>query len=137
MNGQNFRSDNLLISLHDFGPGLTGHILHSELLRSSIGGDQCRIDGDAGSIVFDFAGDRVLLESRILGRGVCRLDTSGMEWMEAICGSMGDFLIAIEERREPAVSGRRNLATIDTVIAEMESVRSGGRWVDVTRRGIE
>ena len=132
MGGQNFRSDNLFISLHDFGPGLTGHILHSELLRSSAGGNQCRIDGDQGSVVFDFSGDRILLESRALGQGVRRLDTSGMEWMESLCGSMGDFLLSIEERHEPAVSGRRNLATIQTVLAEVESTKSGGAWVGVS-----
>jgi predicted dehydrogenase len=131
MDGQNFRSDGLLVSLHDFGPGLTGHILHSELLRSSVAGDRCRIDGDEGSVVFDFSGEEILLESRRLGRGVCRMDASGMEWAEALCGSMGDFLISIEEGREPAVSGRRNLPTVQTVLAEIESAKSGGRWVGV------
>lgn len=130
MNGQNFRSDNLFISRHDFGPGLTGHILHSELLRSSLGGNQCRIDGDEGSIVFDFEGDNVQLQSNKLGPQVFQIDTSNLEWMEALCGSMGDFLLAIEEGREPTVSGRRNLPTISTVIAEIESVKSGGVWVD-------
>jgi len=131
MKGQNYRSDGLLISHHDFGSGLTGHIIHSELLRSSLAGNQCRIDGDEGSLVFDFAGENILLESRRLGRGVCRLDTSEMKWMEALCGSMGDFLLAIEEDREPSVSGQRNLATIRTVMAEIESARTGGQWVDV------
>ena len=131
MTGQNYRSDNLLISLHDFGPGLTGHILHSELLRSSLSGNRCRIDGDRGSLVFDFSGDEILLESRVLGGEVCRVEASGMEWTEALCGSMGDFLISIEEGRDPSVSGRRNLATVDTVLAEMASVERGGAWVDV------
>jgi len=44
---------------------------------------------------------------------------------------MGDFLIAIEEDREPLVSGRRNLATIRTILAEDESAKVGGRWVVV------
>jgi predicted dehydrogenase len=131
MTGQNYRSDNLLVSLHDFGPGLTGHILHSELLRSSLADNQCRIDGDLGSLVFDFSGDDILLESRVLGRGICRIDTSGMAWMEALCGSMGDFLLSIEQGREPSVSGRSNLATVETVLAEMASVERGGAWVDV------
>ncbi|HUT00906.1 MAG TPA: Gfo/Idh/MocA family oxidoreductase, partial [Phycisphaerae bacterium] len=48
MDGQNFRSDNLLVSVVDFGEGLTGHILHSELLRSSMTASPCRVDGDAG-----------------------------------------------------------------------------------------
>jgi predicted dehydrogenase len=133
MNGQNFKSDNLFVSLHDYGPGLTGHIVHSELLRSSLGGNRCRIDGDRGSLVFDFSGDQMLLESHKLGSRVHRLRTSDTEWKEALCGSMGDFLLALEEEREPSVSGRRNLATVNTVIAEMESVKAGGKWIDVSR----
>jgi predicted dehydrogenase len=131
MNGQNFRSDNLLLSVHDFGNNLTGHIVHSELLRSSLVGSRCRIDGDEGSLVFDFEGKEILLDSKRLNRGVCSLDTSGMEHLEALCGSMGDMLIAIEEGREPEVSGRRNLATIQTVMAEIESAKAGGKWVSV------
>jgi len=42
---------------------------------------------------------------------------------------MGNFLMALEEDREPMVSGRSNLVTIRTVVAEDESARSGGRWV--------
>jgi predicted dehydrogenase len=133
MTGQNFRSDNLLQSLHDFGDGLTGHILHSELLRSSLGGDNCRIDGDEGSLVFDFEGERILLDSRKLGHKIHKIDTSGMVWMEPLCGSMGDFLLAIEEDRPPSVSGRNNLATMNTVLAEMDSAKSGGNWVSVSR----
>jgi predicted dehydrogenase len=134
MKGQNYRSDNLLFSTHDFGPGLTGHIVHSELVRSSLVGDRCRVDGDAGSVVFDFAGEEILLESARLGHGVRRLDTTGMDWPDALCGSMGDLLLSIEEGREPLVSGRRNLPTVRTVFAEIESARDGGSWVDVDGR---
>jgi predicted dehydrogenase len=128
--GQNFRSDSLLLSRHDFGDDLTGHILHSELLRSSLEGDTCRIDGDEGSLVFDFAGERMVLDSRKLGQPV-RIDTSAMTWREALCGSMGDLLLAIEERREPAISGRDNLITMATVLAEIESAKSAGDWTVV------
>ena len=130
MNDQNFLSDNLLLVVADFGEGLTGHILHSELLRSSLDGVQCRVDGDKGSLVFDF-NSTLTLESSILGKGVCTLDTSGLNYVSSHCGSMGDFLIAIEEDREPLVSGRRNLATIRTILAEDESAKVGGRWVVV------
>lgn len=128
---QNFASDNLFVSVSEFSSGTTGHILHTELLRSSLGGNRCRIDGDQGSLIFDFAGKSIALESKILGPGVRMLDTSSLDYLESICGSMGDFLIALEEGREPTVSGRRNLTTIQTVMAEIESVNSGGKWVTV------
>ncbi len=128
MKGQNFMSDNLLVVVADFGEGLTGHLLHSELLRSSLGGVQCRVDGNKGSLTFDFD-NTLMLESSILGKGTLTLDTSGLSFVSSHCGSMGDFLMAIEEDREPLVSGRRNLSTIRTILAEDESAKSGGRWV--------
>ncbi len=126
MNGQNFVSDNLLMVIADFGQGLTGHILHSELLRSHSGGVQCRIDGDKGSLTFDFH-NRLFID---LGEGPILLDTKGLNFVSSHCGSMADFLIAIEEDKEPTVSGRRNLQTIITILAEDESAKSGGKWID-------
>ncbi|HUT35175.1 MAG TPA: Gfo/Idh/MocA family oxidoreductase [Planctomycetota bacterium] len=130
MAGQNFVSDNLLIVLYDFGPGLTGQVLHTELLRSSgaMGGVRCRVDGDKGSVVFDFDG-QLTLDSLVLGGGPRTLDTAGGTYVSSFAGSMGDFLVCIEEGREPLVSARRNLATIRTIFAEDESARSGGCWV--------
>jgi len=128
MNGQNFKSDNLLVVMADFGEGLTGHILHSELLRSNLHSVQCRVDGGKGSLVFDFH-STLVLEASILGKETHTLDTSGLNYISSHSGSMGDFLLAIEEDREPLVSGRRNLATIRTILAEDESARLGGRWV--------
>jgi predicted dehydrogenase len=131
MDGQNFVGDNLLLSFVDFGEGLTGHILHSELLRSSMGSRRCRVDGDEGSLVFELSGNDLTLESERLDRGPVGLDLSGHEPLPSLCGSMGDLLISIEEGREPLVSARRNLVTMRQVLAEEESVRAGGKWVDV------
>jgi predicted dehydrogenase len=128
MMGQNFISDNLLVAIADFGDGLTGHILHTELLRSSLGGVECRIDGSKGSMTFDF-NSSLILDSNVLGKGHCQLDLSGSNFVSSHAGSMSDFLIAIEEDKEPSVSGRRNLATIQTVIAEDKSAKLGGKWV--------
>lgn len=130
MRGQNFRSDNLLAVITDFGEGLTGHVLHSELLRASadMGGVRCRVDGDRGSLVFDF--DRHLtVESAELGGGPRELDVTGLRYASSFAGSMGDFLLAIEEGREPTVSARRNLATVRTFMAEDASARAGGAWM--------
>jgi len=131
MKGQNFKSDNLLVVVADFGAGLTGHILHSELLRSSLGSVQCRADGDKGSLVFDFE-NTLVLESSMLGEEPRTIDTSDLNFVSSHCGSMADILIAIEEDREPLVSGRRNLATIRTILAEDESARLGGKWIAIT-----
>lgn len=128
MKGQNFVSDNWLAVMADFGDSLMGHILHTELLRSSLGGTRCRVDGSEGSIVFDFH-DSLLLESKALGEGVREINGKNLDFPSSWCGTMGDFLIAIEQDREPFVSARRNLATLRTILAEEESARSGSKWV--------
>ncbi len=129
MNGQNFKSDNWLAVLADFGEGLMGHILHTELLRSSLGGTRCRVDGSEGSVVFDFH-DNLLLESKVLGDGIREIKGADLDFPSSWCGTMGDFLISIEDDREPLVSARRNLPTIRTIFAEEQSARSGGKWVE-------
>ena len=128
MTGQNFRSDNLLISLADFGENITGQILHNELLRSSLTSTQCRVDGDEGSVVF--AGD-LLLESKQLGDERYTVTMTETGHVNSMCGTMGDLLLSIEEQREPLVSARRNLATIRHILAEKKSAESGGVWVRV------
>ena len=130
MKGQNFIGDNMLMVITDFGEGVTGHILHHELLHSSLGGLNCRIDGSKGSILFQLWGE-LQMESELLGEGVRKLDTTGLNYQQSWCGTMGDLLISIEENREPLVSGRRNLTTIKTILAEDESARAGGKWIDL------
>ena len=129
MDGQNFVGDGLMLSFIDFGEGLTGHIMHSELLRSSMGSRRCRIDGDGGSMVFDLSGDTLSFESKQMGGGVMTLDMP--ELLRSQCGSMGDLLISVEEGREPMVSPRRNLATMRQVLGEEEAVKQGGVWFDL------
>ena len=68
-----------------------------------------------------------MLESSILGKETRTIEATG--FISSHCGSMGDLLIAIEDDREPLGSGRRNLSTIRTILAEDESARAGGRWV--------
>ena len=129
MVGQNFSSDNLLVSVADYGGGLTGHVLHSELLRSSATLTNCRIDGDDGSLVFDLYGDRLRLQSGQLGQAVYSLDSSGERQLSSFCGPMADLLLSIEEGREPHVSARRNLSTVRHTLAEVKSAQAGGLWV--------
>ncbi len=129
--GQNFRSDNLLTVITDFGEGLTGHVLHSELTRSHMLGQRSRIDGTKGTLMFDF-NENLTIESEELGDGAFQLDATEFDQPGSFAGSMADFLIAIENEREPTVSARRNMVTIRTIVAEDESAKAGGRWVEVT-----
>jgi len=128
MPGQNFVGDNLLCAVTDFGPGLTGHILHHELLRGAKREVRCRVDGNKGSVTFDFD-SRLVVESELLGDQPRSVEVSYAQYEDSFAGTMGDFLLAIEEEREPLVSGRRNLATIRTVLAQAKSAENGGMWV--------
>ena len=131
MTGQNFAADNLLISVADFGDGATGHVVHSELLRSSMTGNRCRVDGDQGSLVFDLWGTGLRLQSTQLGDETLTLDLAGIDLPSSFAGPMGDLLVSIEEGREPQVSARRNLATMRHVLAEHRSAQAGGVWIDL------
>ena len=129
MNGQTFASDMILVSIADFGEGLTGHVLHAELLRSSMTFSRCRVEGDAGSIVFAPWGAGLEFESKELGEGVVSLQVDESAFLSSFCGPMGELLISIEQGRESATSARRNLATMRHVLAEDQSAREGGVWV--------
>ncbi len=130
MNGQNFTGDNMLLSIADFGEGVTGNIVHDELLRSPLGGNPCRVDGDEGSIVFNMSSETLKFTSKQLGDDIYTLDLSKTKLASSFSGPMGDLLISIEQNREPAISARRNLATIRHVVAEDASARAGGIWMD-------
>jgi len=129
MPGQNFVSDNLICALTDFGAGLTGHILHHELLRNPRREVRCRVDGNQGSVTFNFD-SHLVIESELLGDQPRSVEVSYAQYEDSFAGTMGDFLLSIEEGREPSVSGRQNLATIRTVLAQAKSAKNGGMWVE-------
>lgn len=131
MSGQNFRSDNLLLSIADYGGNVTGHITHSELLRSSLGCASCRVDGDAGSIMFDLYTSELTIQCARTGEAPRKLDLAGTRLASSFSGPMGELLISIEEGREPETSARRNLPTIRHVLAEARSARAGGTWMQL------
>lgn len=131
MTGQNFKSDNLLLSIADYGDNVTGHITHSELLRSDLGCARCRVDGDAGSLTFDLYGSNLTIHCERTGRTPCDLDLAGTTMASSFSGPMGDLLIAIEEGREPETSARQNLPTIRHVMAEKRSAGAGGVWTSL------
>jgi predicted dehydrogenase len=126
---QNFKSDGLLISIVDFGTGLTGHILHSELVRSGATGAMCRIDGNAGSLVFPMSGDYLEIYSAKLDGEPARFDLKPLQLSHSMAGSMGNLLLSIEQNREPLVSARRNLATLNAVFSDQKSSEQGGVWM--------
>lgn len=127
--GQDFKSDGLLISVIDFGTGLTGHILHSEIVRSGATSAMCRIDGSEGSLVFPMSGDTVEIYSSRLKHEPARLDLSILNLSHSMAGSMGDLLLSLEQKREPLVSARRNLATLTAVLADQKSSEQHGVWL--------
>ena len=129
MNGQNFKSDNLMLSVIDYGQGATGHIVHSELLRSGLERKMCRVDGDAGSVIFSLYGTELTLHCKETGDEPCEIDLGGKLLASSFSGPMGDLLISIEQGREPVTSGRRNLPTIRQVLAEDRSAKAGGEWI--------
>ncbi len=131
MKGQNFKSDNLLMSIADYGDSVTGHITHSELLRSTLSSARCRVDGDAGSIVFDLYGTDLTIQCARTGEAPCKLDLAGVHLNSSFSGPMGDLLISLEEGREPETSARRNMPTIRHVLAEERSAKAGGAWTAV------
>lgn len=128
---QNFVGDNLLHSLHDFGPGLTGHIIHSELLRSGLQGSVCRLDGDLGSVTFGIWDRTLHLQCEATGPDPVELDVSPLARVESVAASMANLLIALEEGHEPMVTADGNLPTMATVFAEYTSAQRGGEWVAV------
>ncbi len=131
MKGQRFKSDLLLSVVTDFGEGLTGQVVHHELTRGRQSEVYCRVDGDAGTLSFDFWAGTVRMESNRLGDGMVHLDLSGCAYPGSFAGSIADFLLAVETGAEPTVSVQRNLATMRTVIAERDSARAGGAWTPV------
>jgi predicted dehydrogenase len=130
MKGQNFVSDNLLSVVTDFGDGLTGQVMHSELTRSGMTGLQCRIEGDRGSIRFDFH-ENLEFESTELGKDRYTLDISDCSLAGSWSGSMANVLTAIEQDREPMVSAHDNMTTMRTILAEHASTLRNGEWVQV------
>ncbi|MDX2111900.1 MAG: Gfo/Idh/MocA family oxidoreductase [Verrucomicrobiota bacterium] len=127
--GQHFVSGNLLLSTIDYGPGLTGHIVHSELLCAGMPSNHCRIDGDNGSLVFPLWGNSIQLTSKRLADGPVSLVVDGPDFAHTQIGTLGDLLCAIEDKREPLLSARNNLATLSHVFAEHASTLSEGQWV--------
>jgi len=131
--GQHFASDMLLTSIYDFGEDLTGTIIHHELLPArQETSHRCRVDGQKGSIDFEFWGDEFRIASTDLGKETLRVDWAGWQVPPSWAGTMGDLLAAVETGREPTVSVRANLSTIRTVLAEHASAQAGGTWIELT-----
>ena len=129
MPGQAFRSDNMLVSVIDFGPEATGLIVHSELHRGGGGGNTVRIEGELGTLVFPLWGNTVNLRSDRVGPDVVEVSAGSEDFRSSFCGPMADFLIHLEQGLEPTVSGRRNLPPLQQVFAEHQSAQQGGAWV--------
>ncbi len=128
MAGQAFRADNLLASLMDFGPDGTAVILHNELHRGGLNVSRVRVEGDTGTLSFGLWDTHLTLRADRLGAEPVQLDCSPPGFLNSFCGPMADLLLALEQAREPQVSGRRNLATVRQILAEDASARQGAEW---------
>ena len=130
MPGQAFRSDNLLVSTIDFGEGGTGLIVHNELHQGGLSKERARVEGEAGTLDFPVWGDgEFILRSQKLGPDPVQVKWSTNGYLKSFAGPMADLLRAVEDGREPALSGRRNLQTLRQVFAERESSNRHGEWV--------
>lgn len=128
MPGQAFASDNVLVSLIDFGHDGTGLIVHNENHRGRLGADRVRIEGERGTITLPLWGSTLTLSSDEFPDEPVLVECAPAGMLDSFCGPMADLLIALEEGREPLVSGRRNLATIRQILAEHASAHEGGTW---------
>lgn len=124
---QHFTSDNFLSSFSDFGGGITGQVIHHELLATGESSMPVRIDGTEGSLTFEVYGDTVRIASTKLPEP--RLLTAPSTWHNSLAYSMGDLLLSIEQERDPEVSAKHNLATLAQVLAEQKAASAGGAWV--------
>lgn len=125
---QRFVSDNLLLSILDFGRGCTGQITHHELLAAEGQVTTMRVDGDRGSVEWELWGDRLTL-STAAGTQTFSASTFGLP--NSMAGPMGDFLAGVEDGVEPTVSGRKNLAVLRHVFADQASSLAGGEWIQI------
>lgn len=133
MPGQAFVSDNVLVSLMDFDRDGTGLIVHNENHRGHLAGNQVRIEGDAGAIVFQLWGSTLTLSNREFGAEPVTIDCAPAGLLDSFCGPMADLLISLEEHREPLTSGRLNLATVRQILAEQASAAEGSTWHELER----
>lgn len=123
---QCFKSDNFFSAIFDYGSTLTGVVTHSQLIGSSLVGNRCRIDGDAGTLIYDFAGKEMLLSCREYPSGV-KIDTTECSFPESICGSTGEFLLSLEEGRESALSIQQHLPVMRVLDEQVRSAKLG-QW---------
>jgi predicted dehydrogenase len=132
--GQAFRSDNLLVSTIDFGQDGTGLIIHNELHRGGVSRYHARVEGESGTLHFPIWGDEDLtLCSERLGDEPVQVACSPEGFLNSFVGPIADLMRALEDGREPALSGRRNLQTLRQVFAEKESTARNGEWVAVAQ----
>jgi predicted dehydrogenase len=124
---QHFVSDNFLSSFSDFGGGVTGQVIHHELLAAADSAMPCRIDGTEGTLTFEVYGNELkITSSKLSGPRVLK---ASPEWKGSLAYSMGDLLLSIEQDRDPEVSAKQNLATLAQTLAEQQAASAGGAWV--------
>lgn len=66
----------------------------------------------------------VRVRSELLGDGVFDIPLEGQWFPDGFIGTMGELMCAIEEQREPSISGRDNMHTLEIIFAAYRSVEA-------------
>ncbi len=85
-----------------------------------------KIEGTRGMLEGTAMGNVGLrIQSELLGEGVHDIPLEGQWFPDGFIGTMGELMCAIEEGREPSISGRDNLHTLEIIFAAYRSVEQG------------
>jgi len=81
-----------------------------------------KIEGTRGLIEGATVGDvGFRIRAEALGEGVHTIPLDGQWFPDGFVGTMGELMCAIEEGREPSISGRDNLKTLELIFAAYRS----------------
>ena len=81
-----------------------------------------KIEGTKGIIIGEAMSNVSLqIQSELLGEDVQEVELDGQWFPDGFIGTMGELMCAIEEKREPAISGRDNLKTLELIFAAYKS----------------
>jgi predicted dehydrogenase len=130
MPGQNFKSEMANMYTVEFPGALRAALVLSQVIQTSTGQWNCRIDGTHGTIIIPDILSELELYSKKLGGSPYKFHWDRNESLVGINGVIGghaahmvDLVNAIFESREPISSGRDNLDTVRVYLAAKRSAQ--------------
>lgn len=123
MHGQHSQYPMCYDLLMEFDPYLSAAHSFNNVTRVPGWNTSIRLEGTEGAILCD--GSRIKLLREGSGEPVLEHTLEGNWFPDAFGGSMAELMDAITENREPWVSAQRNLGTIATAFAAVDSFKSG------------